>query len=382
MSKKHHQQHQRRKNEEELIIAAPGGKDDANTSFLSPKDVNVHHRHVLSFENLTFLTKLNTCSIRKTKSKTIIRNISGNLESGEMVCVMGPSGAGKTTFLNVLALQATYGSAFGKLQLNGSSLDSQVFKSKCYFVGQFDKNWAYLTVKETCTFAANLFGIQNCNDTVDNVIDDVGLRLVAKSLSASLSGGQQRRLSLAIALLKEPSVLFLDEVTSGLDSASADNVCKVLRRLASEKNIIVICTIHQPSTKIFLECFNRLILLSSGQMAYSGHTNEEAEEYFANLGYPMPKNTNPSEHYLELINSDFAPTSERIDTIIDAWASRTGPNMTQNEDSSGTSADVIDLGGLLHDGNGDGCLEKPKILVVLRRQFLMTRRDVSTAVII
>jgi len=210
-------------------------------------------------------------------------------------------------------------------------------------VGQYDKNWSYLTVLETCTFAAKLYGIKsnstediitahvhddlldnhsnskedNTTAVVHDLIDKVGLTEVSNSRNLSLSGGQQRRLSLAIALLKQPKVLFLDEVTSGLDSASADRVCKVLRKLVDEKNVMVICTIHQPSTKIFLEYFDRFILLSKGCIAYDGGT-KNAKDYFSRLGHPVPIMTNPSEHYLELVNSDFGD-SEVVNKIINAW---------------------------------------------------------------
>ena len=117
---------------------------------------------------------------------------------------------------------------------------------------------------------------------ITNIVHEVGLTDVLHSRNSSLSGGQQRRLSLAIALLKQPAVLFLDEVTSGLDSASADRVCKALRRIVDEKNIMVICTIHQPSTQIFLECFDQLIFLSKGRVAYAGGTRR-AEDYFSGL---------------------------------------------------------------------------------------------------
>jgi len=342
--------------------------------------------HTLTFDNLTFTTKQNywdqcrdaVCKTLVSTSKNnvikgkdnqnILSDISGTIQSGNVVCVMGPSGAGKTTLLNVLTLQASYGSSFGKITLNGKPLHSRRFKSACFTVGQFDKNWQYLTVKETCTFAAQLFGIQNIEDKVDDVIDNVGLRLVFNSRNGNLSGGQQRRLSLAIALLKEPEVLFLDEVTSGLDSASADKVCKILRRLADEKNIIIVCTIHQPSTKIFLECFNQLILLSNGRLVYSGGTHE-AEGYFANLGYHVPLHTNPSEYYLELINSDFSPASKKqTDEIITAYQHH---NVHGTNASSSFSRDVIDLG---RSDCKEGNLMKSN-LIMLKRHLIMTLRD-------
>jgi ABC-type multidrug transport system ATPase subunit len=277
----------------------------------------------------------------------------------------------------VLSLRATYGDNFGKLLLDGAPLDSDIFKSKCFLVGQYDKNWPHLTVQETCTFAARLFGIVKKEIDITNIVHEVGLTDVLHSRNSSLSGGQQRRLSLAIALLKQPAVLFLDEVTSGLDSASADRVCKALRRIVDEKNIMVICTIHQPSTKIFLECFDQLILLSKGRVAYAGGTRR-AEDYFSCLGYPVPAMTNPSEHYLELVNSDFGDV-ETVDKIIDAWEQETsdaGADIDVEHQSQSNTGTIF---------SPDLKLAKQSLFqetqIVLRRHFIMICRDVSCLVL-
>merc|ERR1719230_2271703 len=95
---------------------------------------------------------------------------------------------------------------------------------------------------------------------------------VGNEFMKGLSGGQKRRLSLAIAFLKNPLVVFLDEVTSGLDAAAAANITTFLQDLARSQDVIIACTIHQPSAKIF-KGFDRLLLLSDGRVAYSGRTS-------------------------------------------------------------------------------------------------------------
>ena len=354
----------------------------------------------LSFESLSFKVGSGR------KEKLILDDISGHVKCGQMVSVMGPSGAGKvrlknaiiitiyfhsfckdlhfslcndffqkTTLLNMLSLRATYGANCGKLLLNEKPLDSDIFKKECFFVGQHDNNWPHLTVCETCTFAARLFGVVKNNHIAKAVIDvleEVGLTDASNTRNSKLSGGQQRRLSLAIALLKKPTVLFLDELTSGLDSASADRVCKRLRRIVDEEDIIVICTIHQPSTKIFLECFNQLILLSKGRVVYAGGTRS-AEDYFASLGHPIPAMTNPSEHYLELVNSDFGGT-EAIEQLLDTWCQRT--TETNALMDMGQSQNMYDLSSLQDcevTENSFFC----ETQILLRRHFLMVCRDVS-----
>lgn len=283
------------------------------------------HGHVFSFSNLSFSVDNNNkgCCGNKEK-KTLIHGISGMVCSGQMVAIMGPSGAGKTTLLNVLSLRDSYGNTTGEIFLDGVDFDIEIFKRKCYFVGQFDMNWPYLTVRETLTYALRLFHLttttltdKDASNIVSKLINEVGLTDVSKNRNSSLSGGQKRRLSLAIAMLKQPKLLFLDEITSGLDSASADMACQAIRRLTDNKNISVICTIHQPSTKIFLEYFDKLILLSKGKVAYFGST-KEAHVHFSNLGYPVPAMTNPSEYFLELVNSNYGNEST-VDLIIDSW---------------------------------------------------------------
>ena len=107
---------------------------------------------------------------------------------------------------------------------------------------------------------------------------------------------QVRRLSLGVSLLKNPSILFLDEVTSGLDSAASYQICDVLHHITQERKLIVVYTIHQPSTEVF-EKFDELLLLLKGEVVYAG-TTAGAEGHFKALGFPLPAHTNPSEHYM------------------------------------------------------------------------------------
>merc|ERR1711988_1482931 len=105
-------------------------------------------------------------------------------------------------------------------------------------------------------------GLESCQNTK-----------VGNEFLKGLSGGQRRRLSLACAFIKDPLVVFLDEVTSGLDAAAAASITNFMQELARSKDVIIACTIHQPSAKIF-KGFDRLLLLSGGDVAYSGKISE------------------------------------------------------------------------------------------------------------
>ena len=179
-----------------------------------------------------------------------------------------------------------------------------------------------------------------------------------------MSGGQQRRLSLAISLLKKPDLLFLDEITSGLDSVSSLNVCRLLRKVADERNIAVVCTIHQPSTKTF-QNFDQVMVLSMGRLAYAG-SRIEAENYFASMGHTIPPMTSESEHYLNTVDADFG-TPEDVQNILNAWTEHTSIN-SKSEDSPEEKKEIEMISSepsKLHFGT------------LLSRQSLLIMRDVS-----
>uniref|UniRef100_A0A453CG71 ABC transporter domain-containing protein n=1 Tax=Aegilops tauschii subsp. strangulata TaxID=200361 RepID=A0A453CG71_AEGTS len=180
------------------------------------------------------------------------------------------------------------------------------------YVTQDDNLIGTLTVRETIGYSALLrlpdkmprddkralvegtiveMGLQDCADTV---IGNWHLR--------GVSGGEKRRVSIALELLMRPRLLFLDEPTSGLDSSSAFFVTQTLRGLARDGRT-VIASIHQPSSEVF-ELFDMLFLLSGGKNVYFGQA-AQACEFFAEVGFPCPPLRNPSDHFLRCVNSDF-----------------------------------------------------------------------------
>jgi ABC-type multidrug transport system ATPase subunit len=129
---------------------------------------------------------------------------------------------GKTTLLHTLTLSAFHGTATGTVDLNGYPLDQVTFNQHCYYVEQHDTHWPYLTCQETLRCAAELYQrtpvVNNTAVSIDHIVEDVirkmGLEVCKDTRNARLSGGQRKRLSIGIALLKAPSVLYLDEPTS------------------------------------------------------------------------------------------------------------------------------------------------------------------------
>merc|ERR1711972_1089484 len=162
---------------------------------------------------------------------------------------------------------------------------------------------------------------------VDAMLRDMGLEScqdtrVGNEFVKGLSGGQRRRLSLAVALLGQPLVIFLDEITSGLDAASAAGIMTFLADLTKSQQIVSICTIHQPSAKVF-KSIDKLVLLSAGRVAYSG-PRSEVVPYFQSKGRSMPEQENPADFVLEQINKDFVDPKS-VDEMLEAWENHVPP---------------------------------------------------------
>jgi len=223
-----------------------GESKKIDAAWMAPRD-----HSVFEFRNINYIVG------KGKKQKQILTNVSGRISDGSTLAILGPSGAGKTSLLMALSLGITSGKVMGSIELNGKKLTSQGFKDHCFLVEQSDHHWPFLTCKETLMYAASLLlGPGNHSAVVDSIIDKMGLQSckdtkVGNDFVQGLSGGQKRRLSIAIALLKKPAVIMLDEPTSGLDSAASVAIVSELRKLAKSENLIVIMTIHQPSTKVY-----------------------------------------------------------------------------------------------------------------------------------
>ena len=206
-------------------------------------------------------------------------------------------------------------------------------KSHCAFVTQYDRSWTFLSPREQLDLAHAFFQASLKREArmaaTEALLKRVGLASCAELQAgtdvpeemgpAGLSGGQRRRLSLAVALAKKPALLMADEPTSGLDAAAAAAVMKVLRDLAEDERVAVLCTIHQPSASVF-GCIGQLLILSKGLTVYLGQ-GHELVQYTASLGRPIPVGMSVSEHMLNLVNSDFASDAE-VHAIIAAWQKR------------------------------------------------------------
>ena len=193
---------------------------------------------------------------------------------------MGQSGSGKTTFLSALAKRISHTDMVfdGSLEINNHPYTNNNLKNFSGYVMQEDVLHSYLTVYETLQYAAELRMMRNTTKDIqfakiEEVINKMGLKecrniIVGDSRTKGISGGEKKRLCVAIELLTDPKILFLDEPTSGLDSKIALSLIEKLKCIAND-GCMVICTIHQPQNKIF-NLFDNLILMKNGLIVYNG----------------------------------------------------------------------------------------------------------------
>lgn len=269
------------------------------------------------------------------KPKTIMFPSDGHVEAGQMLAIMAPSGGGKTTLLNVLAHRvaaANTAEVAGDVLVNGQTVGLARLREISSYVEQEDALIGSVTVHETMDFAARLSLPSSVSKKdrlarVDDLLRAFGLQgaahaLVGTPIRKGISGGQKRRLSVASQLITSPNILFLDEPTSGLDSVASFEVMNYIKDIARRHRLIVIASIHQPSTTTY-ELFDQLILLSEGKTCYAGPRADVAA-YFAAIAAPIPHHTNPAEFLLDLVNVDFtrhgADMRQQLDAVHQSWS--------------------------------------------------------------
>ncbi|KAK1971849.1 ABC transporter [Colletotrichum sublineola] len=330
-----------------------------------------------------------TVKDRETKQpKSIVHQVDGLVEAGEICALMGPSGCGKTTLLNVLADRPTNAASVGGAVLvNGAKASRADFRRISRFVEQEDALIGSLTVRETLLFTSRLASsslpARERAARVDGLLaafglDDQADALIGTPLRKGISGGQKRRVGVASQLITGPRILFLDEPTSGLDSAASFEVVSYLSKVAKRNNLIVIASIHQPSTSTF-NLFDKLLLLSGGKTHYFGPVDGVVPHYEA-LGMPIPLQVNPAEHLLELVNTDFVRDKHQATTRLEA--------MQAAWDASPAAGDLrvvlADIEERRRNSSGSVVVGEAEprpgmaglVATLLHRGFVKSRRDV------
>ncbi|KAL5236302.1 hypothetical protein ACI65C_003712 [Semiaphis heraclei] len=238
-------------------------------------------------------------------TKQILNNVSGNVECGTLLGIMGPSGSGKTTLMATIS-HRTKGNFNGELLLNGRPVSEDVMIKISGFVAQEDISFVQLTVLEQLKLMARLKMDRTTSNKVikeriDYLAAHLGLNKILNSRLCFLSGGERKKVALAVQLINDPPILFCDEITTGLDSYSAAHIVNTLRRVAHSGKI-VICTIHQPASGLF-DQFQEVILLTNGRLAYQGSVSL-VNNFFQKYGYICPATYNKADFIVSILNSD------------------------------------------------------------------------------
>ncbi|MDD4435701.1 MAG: ATP-binding cassette domain-containing protein, partial [Bacteroidales bacterium] len=214
-----------------------------------------------------------------------LHNFSFTLRSGQLVAIMGGSGVGKSTLLGLL--NGNIRPQQGQILLNGHSIEETIVQKLIGFVPQDDLLIEELTVFQNLWYTARLcfdgMSVQWLENKVMEVLTDLGLAAtrdlkVGSALNKTISGGQRKRLNIALELIREPAVLFLDEPTSGLSSSDSEKVINLLKEQTFKGRLIVV-NIHQPSSDIY-KLFDRLWLLDKGGYPVFDGNPIEAVTYF------------------------------------------------------------------------------------------------------
>jgi len=266
----------------------------------------------------------------KTEEK-VVDCAAGMAEPGSLLAILGSSGAGKTSLLNALTFRNMPGlEVTGHRFVNQELVDHNTLTRVSAYVQQEDLFMGTLTVKEHLLFQAmlrmeNSIGYKNRLERVQEVICDLGLSKCQDTLIGipgrikGISGGEKKRLSFASEILTNPSILFCDEPTSGVDSYMADHVVELMRELAKQGRT-VITTIHQPSSEIFSK-FTNILLMAEGRTAFIGDI-ATASTFITSCGYPCPPHYNPADHFIQvltIIPTDKVTSNMRVNSICDEF---------------------------------------------------------------
>ncbi|KAF5334859.1 hypothetical protein D9758_014292 [Tetrapyrgos nigripes] len=264
---------------------------------------------VFSWQNISYTVPI--FGIQDETERRLLYSVSGYVQPGKLTALMGESGAGKTTLVNVLAQRADTGVVTGDKFVNGQALPRD-FQAQTGYCQQTDTHLGDQTVKEALLFSAKLrqppsVPLAEKEVYAEKCLMMCGLDKYRNATVGSLNVENRKRTTIAVELAAKPKLLlFVDEPTSGLDSQSAWAIMAFLRDMANSGQAIL-CTIHQPSAELF-QVFDRLLLLrKGGETVYLGDVGHNATtmiSYFERNGSRRcAPDENPAEFMLDVIGA-------------------------------------------------------------------------------
>lgn len=301
-----------------------------------------------------------------TERKSILKNISGQFRCDKLTGIVGPSGSGKTSLLNALAGFRIQG-VNGLIEINGNDIES--YRNQIAYVMQESNMYGLLTVQESMDFAAklkigNILNTLEVGIKISTILNLLTLSGHENTFVKHLSGGQRKRLSIAIEIINDPKIIFLDECTTGLDSISSHQCIETLKKLVF-KGHTVICTIHQPST-LMLEFFDHIYALADGQCIYQGGL-QNLLTFLKDINLECPQTYNPIDYLMEIANNIYG---ERNRDLV---------RKTEN----GKNEDYCEISKDEHDEKSEECLLHThptfghQLYYLMQRNYLIMSRDVT-----
>uniref|UniRef100_K3WZK2 ABC transporter domain-containing protein n=1 Tax=Globisporangium ultimum (strain ATCC 200006 / CBS 805.95 / DAOM BR144) TaxID=431595 RepID=K3WZK2_GLOUD len=280
----------------------------------------------LAFTDLWYTVPLP--SNPKHKTIDLLKGITGYALPGTMTALMGSSGAGKTTLMDVIAGRKTGGKIQGQILLNGYEANDLAIRRSTGYCEQMDIHSEASTIREALTFSAFLRQDSSVPDSkkfdsVNECLDLLDMHNIADQIIRGSSVEQMKRLTIGVELAAQPSVLFLDEPTSGLDARSAKLIMDGVRKVANSGRTIV-CTIHQPSSEVFF-LFDRLLLLKrGGETVFFGDLGKKCRnlvDYFEAIPgvEPLPEGYNPATWMLECIGAGVGNVSTNETDFVECF---------------------------------------------------------------
>ena len=208
--------------------------------------------------------------VKKYKDKTVVNNINLNIKEGELFSLLGTNGAGKTTTIKMISTLIKQNSGTIKVLGYDTIKDYKIIRNKINVSPQETAVAMNLTVYENLDFMANVYQIENKKDKIDNLIKTFKLEEVLKQEAKTLSGGYMRKLSIAISLINDPKILFLDEPTLGLDVLSRKELWNTINTLKGK--ITIILTTHYMEEAESLS--DRVAIMNKGNIIEIGTPKE------------------------------------------------------------------------------------------------------------
>ncbi|XP_075161253.1 ATP-binding cassette sub-family G member 1 [Haematobia irritans] len=245
----------------------------------------------VEFQDVFYTVKQKKNYVQVIGERNILNGVSGSFRNGQLSAIMGPSGAGKSSLLNAISGFVTSG-VKGHINIDR--------KNSCY-ITQEDNHQTLLTVYELMNLSCDLKLKRNKQQSKDQyireILESLNLNHRRNVHANDLSGGERKRLSVALELVANPKIFFLDEPTSGLDEVTAAQCIRLLRSLA-QRGHTVVCTIHQPSATIF-NYFDNVYVLAKGRCVYQG-SPRALVSYLRYAEKECPTYYSPADYIIEL----------------------------------------------------------------------------------